>query len=69
MKPTEDQHKLLARLTRVREEALDHARQARTLAQERRDIIRALLDEGFTQADVARHLGVTRQAVQKMLSL
>jgi predicted transcriptional regulator len=45
-----------------------HARLARQLAAERRDLIRSLLAEGFSQADIARELGVTRQAIQKMLA-
>ncbi len=56
-------------LNEVRERALEHARLARQLAGERRDLIRALLAEGFTQADIAREMGVTRQAVQKMLAV
>ena len=35
---------------------------------QRRDLIRSLIDEGFSQADIAREMGVTRQAVQKMLT-
>ena len=57
------------RLNDVRAEALKHARMARQLASERRDIIRSLIDEGFSQAEIAREMGVTRQAVQKMLAL
>jgi biotin operon repressor len=30
--------------------------------------MRALLQEGVSQADIARELGVSRQAVQKMLA-
>jgi DNA-binding NarL/FixJ family response regulator len=56
------------RLRQVRTEALDHAKKARDLAAERRDLIRQLIGEGFSQADIARELGVTRQAIQKMLS-
>ena len=56
------------RLRQVRAEALEHARKARELAAERRDLIRKLIGEGFSQADIARELGVTRQAIQKMLS-
>jgi DNA-binding NarL/FixJ family response regulator len=58
----------LNRLRQVRDEALMHARRAQELARERRDIIRQLLAAGLSQADVARELGVTRQAVQKMLA-
>jgi DNA invertase Pin-like site-specific DNA recombinase len=56
------------RLRQVRAEALEHTRQAQRLARERRDMIRQLIDDGFTQADIARELGVTRQAIQKMLA-
>ena len=56
------------RLKEVRAEALVHARLARQLAAERRDVIRGLIAEGFSQADIARELGVTRQAIQKMLA-
>lgn len=58
----------LERIRRVRAEAIDHARKARALAAERRDLIRGLLADGLSQADVARELGVTRQAIQKMLA-
>jgi predicted transcriptional regulator len=30
--------------------------------------MRQLIGEGFSQADIARELGVTRQAIQKMLA-
>ncbi len=56
------------RLKDVRAEALRHARLAQQLAAERRDLIRGLIAEGFSQADIARELGVTRQAIQKMLA-
>lgn len=59
---------LFARLKRVRAEAIEHARIARSLAQERRRIIDRLLAEGFSQADLARELGVSRQAIQKMVA-
>jgi predicted transcriptional regulator len=38
------------------------------LASQRRELIRQLIEQGFSQADIARELGVTRQAVQKMLA-
>jgi len=63
----ERQH-TLDQLRQVRAEALEHARRARELALERRDLIRALISGGLSQADVARELGVTRQAIQKMLA-
>jgi DNA invertase Pin-like site-specific DNA recombinase len=57
------------RLNDVRAQALDHARKARQLAAERRDLIQALINKGYSQAEIAREMGVTRQAVQKMLAL
>ena len=57
---------LISRLKDVRAAALEHARMARELARERRQLIEALMAEGLSQADIARELGVTRQAIQKM---
>jgi DNA-directed RNA polymerase specialized sigma24 family protein len=56
------------RLKEVRAEALEHFKMAQLLHAQRRDLIRDLTEEGFSQADIARELGVTRQAVQKMLA-
>jgi DNA invertase Pin-like site-specific DNA recombinase len=56
------------RLKDVRAQALEHTRLARQFAAQRRDLIRGLIAEGFSQADIARELGVTRQAIQKMLA-
>ncbi len=53
----------------VRAQALEHYRLAQQFAAERRDLIRGLIGKGFSQADIARELGVTRQAIQKMLSM
>jgi DNA-binding NarL/FixJ family response regulator len=58
-----------ARLKQVRAEAIEHTKQARRLALERREIMLGLIAVGYSQADIARELGVTRQAIQKMLSL
>lgn len=55
-------------LKRVRAAAIEHAAAARKLSRERRDLIERLVGEGFSQADVARELGVTRQAIQKMMA-
>lgn len=56
------------RLREVRNEALRHMRLAQQFHGERRDLLRALIEEGFSQAEIARELGVTRQAIQKMLA-
>ncbi len=57
------------KLIEVRSAALEHAIIARRLSAERKVLIQQLVDLGYSQADIAREMGVTRQAVQKMLSL
>jgi len=59
---------LFDELKRVRAEAIEHARAARESSRQRRILIDRLLAEGFSQGDVARELGVTRQAIQKMIA-
>ncbi len=66
---TAAQQDTIRRLKEVRAEALRHVRIAQDLARERRDLIRSLTEEGVSQADIARELGVSRQAVQKMLAV
>jgi DNA-binding transcriptional regulator LsrR (DeoR family) len=57
------------RIREVREQAIEHTRQAQRLAVERRDLMQSLVQDGLSQSDIARELGVTRQAVQKMLAV
>lgn len=52
----------------VRAAAIEAYTRARELHAQRRDLLRTLIDAGFSQAEVARELGVTRQAIQKMLA-
>jgi DNA-directed RNA polymerase specialized sigma24 family protein len=65
---TEAQRQVFDRLNHLRAQAIEHARLARQLSAERRKVIEQLLGEGFSQADIAREMGVTRQAVQKMIA-
>jgi predicted transcriptional regulator len=51
----------------VRAEALEHTRIAQRLFHERRQLLQELVEAGFSHADIGRELGVTRQAIQKML--
>lgn len=60
---------LVAKLKEVRAAAIEHTRIARQLAQERRQVMETLIAEGFSQSDLARELGVTRQAIQKMIAV
>jgi transcriptional regulator with GAF, ATPase, and Fis domain len=66
---TTEHRKMVARLKDVRAAAIEAAQRAAELARERRQIMEALLAEGFSQADLARELGVTRQAIQKMIAV
>lgn len=66
---TAEHQEMVARLKEVRAAAIEAARRAVDLARERRRIMEALLAEGFSQADLARELGVTRQAIQKMIAV
>jgi DNA invertase Pin-like site-specific DNA recombinase len=52
----------------VRAQAIEQYKRVQELHAQRRDLLRTLIDAGFSQADVARELGVTRQAIQKMLA-
>ncbi|HEY7143278.1 MAG TPA: TrfB-related DNA-binding protein [Streptosporangiaceae bacterium] len=56
------------RLSEARDKAIMHTRLARQFHAERRDILRDLIGKGLSQAEIARELGVTRQAIQKMLA-
>jgi DNA-binding MarR family transcriptional regulator len=56
------------KLNEVRAAALEHTRIARDLSRKRRGIIEELIAAGYSQSDLAREMGVTRQAVQKMIA-
>jgi DNA-binding XRE family transcriptional regulator len=67
---TTDEHReTYDRIKEVRAQAIHHARLAQQFAAERRDLMQSLIALGVTQSDIARELGVTRQAIQKMLSV
>jgi DNA-binding XRE family transcriptional regulator len=57
------------RIKEVRAQAIHHARLAQQFAKERRELMQSLIDQGVTQSDIARELGVSRQAIQKMLAV
>jgi DNA-binding NarL/FixJ family response regulator len=56
------------RIRQVRAEALEYTRKARQLAAERRVLIKQLIAAGISKTDIARELGVTRQAIQKTIT-
>lgn len=69
MSPSSQHQETVDRIKEVRRQAIEHTRTARQLALERRDLMQSLIDEGWSQADIARELDVSRQAIQKMMAL
>lgn len=55
-------------LREVRAKAMEHYLLAQQFHTERRELIRGLIKDGVSQAEIAREMGVTRQAIQKMLA-
>jgi DNA-binding XRE family transcriptional regulator len=66
--PGPSRAEILNRIKQVRAEAIEHSIAARRLGAERRDLMEELIRQGVSQAEIARELGVSRQAVQKMLA-
>jgi DNA-binding NarL/FixJ family response regulator len=64
-----DHSAVFEKIKEVRAQAIEHTRQARRLSTERRELMQGLLDEGLSQADIGRELGVSRQAIQKMMAI
>jgi DNA invertase Pin-like site-specific DNA recombinase len=58
----------LNRVRELRAQAIKHTILAREFSAQRRELLRELMDDGMSQAEIARELGVTRQAIQKMLA-
>ncbi len=69
MATNRDHEATFQRIRELRARAIEHTRIARQLAVERRDLMQSLINGGVSQADIARELGVSRQAIQKMMSL
>jgi hypothetical protein len=64
----QSQEETIERIKEVRAQGIEHTRQAWKCVVERRHLMQGLIEDGWSQADIAGELGVTRQAIQKMLS-
>ena len=53
----------------ARAAAVDHYFKAIEYSKRRCELITELMAAGYSQSDIARELGVSRQAVQKMLAI
>ena len=62
------QAEIFSRIKEIRAKAIEHTIAARRLGAERRDLMQALIERGVSQAEIAREMGVSRQAIQKMLA-
>jgi DNA invertase Pin-like site-specific DNA recombinase len=60
---------VISQIKDVRARAIDHTRRARQLARQRAELMQELIDDGMSQAEIARELGVSRQAIQKVMSM
>jgi DNA-binding NarL/FixJ family response regulator len=69
-KPVAEQDKSTFQdLHEARAAAVDHYFKAIEFSKRRCELITKLMGAGYSQSDIARELGVTRQAVQKMLAI
>jgi DNA invertase Pin-like site-specific DNA recombinase len=64
---TAKQEATLAAIKEARAQALEHHLKAKEASTRRSDLMLALIDDGVSQSDIARELGVTRQAIKKMI--
>jgi DNA-binding NarL/FixJ family response regulator len=64
----ESNEELLTRIKEARAKAIEHTVAARRFSAERRGLMLELIGKGVSQAEIARELGVSRQAIQKMLA-
>jgi len=66
--PAADHAESFVRIKEIRAKAIEHTIAARRLSAERRELMQTLIRQGVSQAEIARELGVSRQAIQKMLA-
>jgi DNA-binding NarL/FixJ family response regulator len=59
---------ILSRIKQVRAQAIEHTIAARRLSAQRRELMHELMRQGVSQAQIARELNISRQAIQKMLA-
>jgi DNA-binding NarL/FixJ family response regulator len=64
---TAKQEEALVEIKQARAEAVDHWLKAKAASTRRSDLMLALIKDGVSQSDIARELGVSRQAIKKMI--
>lgn len=64
---TVEQEETLAAIKQARAQAVEHYLKAKEASTRRSDLMLALFKDGVSQSDIARELGVSRQAIKKMI--
>jgi hypothetical protein len=64
---TTKQEEALAAIKEARAQAVEHYFKAIEASRRRSDLMLALIKDGVSQSDIARELGVSRQAIKKMI--
>jgi DNA-binding NarL/FixJ family response regulator len=64
---TAKQEETLIAIKEARAEAVEHYFKAREASTRRSDLMLALIKDGVSQSDIGRELGVSRQAIKKMI--
>lgn len=64
---TAKQEEILIAIKEARAEAVEHYLKAKQASTRRSDLMLALIKDGVSQSDIARELGVSRQAIKKMI--
>ena len=64
---TAKQEEALVAIKEARAQAVEHYLKAKEASTRRSDLMLALIKDGVSQSDIARELGVSRQAIKKMI--
>jgi predicted transcriptional regulator len=64
---TANQEEALVAIKEARAQAVEHYLKAKEASSRRSDLMLALIKDGVSQSDIARELGVSRQAIKKMI--
>jgi DNA-binding NarL/FixJ family response regulator len=64
---TAKQEEALVAIKAARAQAVEHYLKAKEASTRRSDLMLALIKDGVSQSDIARELGVSRQAIKKMI--
>jgi DNA-binding NarL/FixJ family response regulator len=64
---TAKQEEALVEIKEARAQAIEHYVKAKEASTRRSDLMLALIKDGVSQSDIARELGVSRQAIKKMI--